>query len=331
MNPLFENYSGPLTGLNQEEQPPVTNVDHIRLPNLYNGVPGLVNATTLRLLLDEATAVYNVIDDVHSDPLANKIGYFYLKTSTSATANTRLSLNKAGEADVGRVIFIKTQRDSGATYQNQLLGPATPDLLYQDSYQANILLNDAENTNTWLVVGIVRPDAPGTYAWSVSKLTSTASGGGGADPYIKTDTGKTIIFAKTGSTTYTVSGGVGTLTIANFGDCATASIVVERTEDGVNNAFTLVVKFSDNSVNTWNTTTNNDPTLHDVYVPSAKYFNIGATAIAGQQSFTDMNAGASAMVPTYEFGNGEVRFKFSSGSQFGTTTRMLIQLHFARK
>lgn len=150
--------------------------------------------------------------------------------------------------------------------------------------------------------------------------TSNVLGSGGSPIRVRSKSGVTP--------TYVVGASTGTLSIPAFGDISEASIpMISGVDYSANGDFTLVIKFSDNSVNTWSTGSIND---FDLYVPQFKIYDIGAQVAFQTGNMNGVNAQADAIDPTVEFGNGEIRFKFSNGSQFGSFPQLYIQLQFAQ-
>jgi hypothetical protein len=145
----------------------------------------------------------------------------------------------------------------------------------------------------------------------------------------KQKTGKAQFFAKPASTVYTLLNGVGTFDVTSFGDLKSASILVDKVADSLNDNFTLVIKHLDNTVNTW-TPDATGSTEHDLYIPQFHIYNALTTRgpLFAQELSDKSSDTSNGIVPEIEFGNGEVRFLFkSSAAVWSGSQRILIQLN----
>jgi hypothetical protein len=154
---------------------------------------------------------------------------------------------------------------------------------------------------------------------------------GGSTAFVKSKIGNTskaqIHSDPTSAITYNVTSNIGTLTIPAFGDISSATIpIISGTDYTASGDFTLVIKYSDNSVNTWSTGSITD---FDLYVPQFKFYDIGSQIAFQTGNMNGLNAQSDAVDPTVEFGNGEVRFVFTNASSWGGFPQMFIQLQFA--
>lgn len=149
--------------------------------------------------------------------------------------------------------------------------------------------------------------------------------------HVKQTTNKAMIHAEPGSTTYSVSGGVGTLSIDDFGDISHASIIVDKSTDALNGAFTLNIDFVDNSVNTWDVSGGVDFTQHDLYVPQFRFFDVGATALMIAELGDKSSDQTNGVFPsTISWSAGVLSITFASGTSFDSISQMLIELNFPK-
>lgn len=153
--------------------------------------------------------------------------------------------------------------------------------------------------------------------------------------FTKQKMGKAKFHAKPDSVTYTLVNGVSTFTIDEFGDIAELNLIIDRASDAVNGqTYDIIIKYLDNSVNTWDPASGNNPEDHDLYIPDYRIYDATLTIpLVARQEFVDASSGnaQNPIVPKFEFGNGEVRFKFDNTiGPWMSTNRIMIQFNFAR-
>lgn len=177
-------------------------------------------------------------------------------------------------------------------------------------------------------------DTQGATQQSIKAYVDAQVASGGV-PFIKQKLGKAKLYARQDTVAYTLSNGVATFEIDNFGDISELNLIIDRADDAVSGqTFELIIKYLDNAVNTWDPASGNNPEDHDLYIPQYRIYDATLTIpLVARQEFVDASSGnaQNPIVPKFEFGNGEVRFKFDNSiGPWMATNRIMIQLQFAR-
>lgn len=175
---------------------------------------------------------------------------------------------------------------------------------------------------------VISPDADNALASRVNGLYVPQATG---DVHAKQMSGTAMLHCKPTTTTYTVSNGVGSLVIAEFGDISHASIIVNKTTDALNGNFTLDIDFQDDSVNTWDVSGGANYTLQDLYVPQFHIYNVGAVDLMSASLSDKTSDQTSGIFPAnITWANGILSINFTNGSTFDNITKMLIELNFPK-
>jgi hypothetical protein len=153
--------------------------------------------------------------------------------------------------------------------------------------------------------------------------------------HTKQKVGKAKFHAKPDSVIYVAEVGSTIIEIAEFGDISELNMIIDREEDAINGStYEITIRFADNTVNTWDPAAGNNPEDHDLYIPDYRIYDATLTIpLVARQEFVDASSGnaSNPIVPKFQFGNGEIKFKFdNTNGPWMATNRIMIQFNFAR-
>jgi hypothetical protein len=158
---------------------------------------------------------------------------------------------------------------------------------------------------------------------------------GNIEKYTKQKVGKAKFHAKPDSVIYVAEVGSTIIEIAEFGDISELNMIIDRAEDAINGStYEITIRFADNTVNTWDPASGQNPEDHDLYIPEYRIYDATLTIpLVARQEFVDASSGnaSNPIVPKFQFGNGQIKFKFdNTNGPWMATNRIMIQFNFAR-
>lgn len=209
----------------------------------------------------------------------------------------------------------------------EIIAAITLELGYSSWSDENPVLLDEDDMSS-------NSDTAGATQQSIINYVQTVLANNGL-LHTKQKIGKAKFHAKPGTVSYNLSNGISTFEIAEYGDISELNLIIDRADDAVNGqTYEVVIKFMDSTVNTWDPASGQNPEDHDLYIPDYRIYDATLTIpLVARQEFVDASSGnaQNPIVPKFEFGNGEVRFKFDNTiGPWMATNRIMIQFNFAR-
>lgn len=218
---------------------------------------------------------------------------------------------------------------------SQYLQLDTDNLIYEIADIAALNAIPVGNLKVGHIAIIADADGNGNrgVAWVRNDLTWSVpfiGGGSGGNNFVKISSGNRLTaLGVAGEVSYSLSSGVGRITVNSLSSFQWISLVVDISSDALNGDFTLEILDQSGNFNTYDATTDNIEDI-DLWTPDIEVHDIGATTInlnTAQPVTTKINGGNGEIAPSQvTWGSGLVTFTFLGSSDFGNRSRLLLKI-----